>query len=61
MAKQAVSKKIFQIEDTFHPHLYIEGKGDRLIKSTMFDKDEDFFDWCRQHGADNKWEEVNSQ
>lgn len=53
------NKKIYQIVDDFHPHLYIEGKGDRLIKSTMFDTDEDFFNWCRQHGADNMWEEAN--
>lgn len=51
-------KKVYQIVDDFHPHLYIDGKSDRLIKSTMFNTDEEFFDWCRQHGADNKWKEV---
>ena len=51
-------KAIYQIEDTFHPWAYADGEKNKLIKSTMFESDEDFFDWCRQHGADGKWEEL---
>lgn len=48
-------KIIYQIKDTFHDWLYIDGKSDKMIKSTMFDDDQEFFDWCKQHGADKQW------
>ena len=47
---------IYRIKDTFHG---ITNEDDApYVTNDMFDSDEDFFDWCRQHGADGQWEEI---
>jgi len=43
----------YYIKDTFHD--FINHGAAPLVTNTMFDSDEEFFGWCRQHGADNKW------
>ncbi len=47
--------KKYAIFDTFHPFIDDE---EPLVTSDMFDCDEDFFTWCRQHAGDNSWHEV---
>lgn len=50
--------KVYGIYDSFHPE--INGDKNPLIRSDMdvWDDNEDFFNWCRQHGADNEWFEI---
>lgn len=49
-------QKIYVINDSFHKS--INGDDEPLVRSDQFDSLDDFFDWCRQHCADNKWREL---
>lgn len=46
---------IYAILDAWHPH--INGKEIPEVRSDnpAFNSNEDFFQWCRQHGAENQW------
>jgi hypothetical protein len=50
--------KLYGILDTFHPDLY-QSQEIRSDDICFNGDDELFFQWCRQHGADNKWYEIN--
>ena len=50
--------KLYGILDTFHPDLY-QSQEVRSDDICFNGDDELFFQWCRQHGADNKWYEIN--
>lgn len=50
------NKIIYGIYDTFHESIN-KGKTP-LVTSAMFESDHDFFNWCSQHGAKNKWFKI---
>jgi hypothetical protein len=49
-------QQIYAIRDTFHGRAH--PGYNRWISSNRFDTPQDFFDWCKQHDADQQWHEI---